>query len=248
MSGFLSTDMVSIGPMKIRDQTFGEAVSESEDDDDVNDGILGLGFSNIADDGVIPVFDNMVKQGLVANPVFSFYLNRDTTASDGGEIIFGGSDPALYRGDFTYFSIENTGYWQFTMGRVTVGHRKQHFCKNGCQAIADTGTTCITGPSDEIMKLNKKIGATPRGGIEYFVDCETIDRLPVITFYIRGKGFPLTGDQYVIKISELGQTKCMSSFIGYDGNSFWILGNPFIAAYYTEFDYGNRRIGFAEAV
>jgi cathepsin D len=249
MSGFLSTDMVAIGSAKIRDQTFGEAVSEPDDNFvGVPDGILGLGFENIAYDGVIPVFDNMVKQKLVKKPVFSFYINRDTTASPGGEIIFGGSDPDHYRGNFTYVPIENSGYWQFTIDQVTVGYRKKHFCKYGCQAIADTGTTFITGPSDEIMKMNKIIGATPVGDGEYSVDCETIDRLPVITFYIGGNGFPLTGDQYVIKISESGQTICLSGFVGDDGFLFWILGNPFIGAYYTEFDYGNRRIGFAETV
>jgi cathepsin D len=253
MSGFLSTDTVRIGSAFIKNQTFGEAISEDFLNFDgelayAYDGILGLGFEKNALDGVIPVFDNMVKQKLVKKPIFSFYINRDTTASPGGEIIFGGSDPDHYWGNFTYIPIENSGYWLFAMDRVTVGHRKKNFCKYGCQAIADTGTTYITGPSYEIVKLNKKIGATPIGDGKYSVDCETIDRLPVITFYIRGKGFPLTGDQYVIKNSESGQTKCISGFLGYDGSSFWILGNPFIGAYYTEFDYGNRRIGFAKTV
>ncbi len=253
LSGFLSTDTVRISSAIIKNQTFGEAIYEDFINIDGEmtyawDGILGLGFESLASYGVIPVFDNVMKQKLVKKPVFSFYINRDTTASPGGEIIFGGSDPDHYRGNFTYIPIENSGYWLFDMDRVTVGHRNKHFCKYGCQAIADTGSTFITGPSDEIRKLNKKIGATPIGHGEHSVDCDTIDRLPVITIYIGGKSFPLTGDQYVIKNSESGQTKCMSGFAGSDGNPFWILGVPFIGAYYTEFDYGNRRIGFAEAV
>ncbi len=247
MTGFLSTDIVTIGSANIKDQTFGEASDVSEETLNVFDGILGLGLAKLSSDGVIPVFDNMVEQNLVEKSVFSFYLNRDTTASPGGEIIFGGSDPAHYRGNFTYVPIENTGFWQFAMDGVGVGHRKPHYCKNGCQAVADTGTTYITGPSAKIEKLNEKIGATSIGDGQYSVDCESIDQLPVITIYIGGKGFSLTGDQYILKISNKGQTICISGFAEFDV-PFWILGDIFIGVYYTEFDYGNRRIGFAEAV
>lgn len=54
----------------------------------------------------------MVDQELVKEKVFSFWLNRDTQGETGGEIVFGGVDPAHFRGNHTYVSVTRKGYWQ----------------------------------------------------------------------------------------------------------------------------------------
>lgn len=68
-------------------------------------------------------------------------------------MIFGGSDSKYYKGDFTYVPVTRQGYWQIQMDKINIG--SQTFCKGSCPAIVDTGTSLLTGPTDEIKKLQK---------------------------------------------------------------------------------------------
>jgi len=40
------------------------------------DGIMGMGYMNLAIYEIPPVFENLVDQGLVEEPIFSFCLNH----------------------------------------------------------------------------------------------------------------------------------------------------------------------------
>lgn len=54
----------------------------------------------------------MVNQGLIKEPVFSFWLNRNIEGEEGGEIVFGGVDSSHYKGQHTYVPVTQKGYWQ----------------------------------------------------------------------------------------------------------------------------------------
>lgn len=48
------------------------------------------------------------------------------------------------------------GFWQFKMDGMQIkGSQGPSLCKDGCQAIADTGTSLLVGPPDTIAEINK---------------------------------------------------------------------------------------------
>ncbi|KAG5024020.1 hypothetical protein JHK85_020362 [Glycine max] len=162
ISGFFSYDSVRVGDIFVKNQEFIEATREPG----VTflaakfDGILGLGFQEISVGNAVPVWYNMVDQGLIKEPVFSFWFNRKPEEEEGGEIVFGGVDPAHYKGKHTYVPVTRKGYWQFDMGDVLIGGKPTGYCADGCSAIADSGTSLLAGPTTVITMINHAIGAS----------------------------------------------------------------------------------------
>jgi len=250
--GFLSTDVFHVAHLTLN-QTFAEIVNvPSLYLLAKADGVVGLAYSSFSVDDVTPLFYNILKKELIQNPVFSFYMNRDITTSRGGNLFLGGSDPKHYNGSFTYVPVTRKIYWQFHMDRVDVVvavHTAISFCEKGCETIVDTGTSTISAPRKDVEKINELIQADSVIFGRYKVPCNLVNKLPDINFVISGKNFTLKGRDYVQQVSLLGAAVCLSAFVEYNGSNGyeWALGASFIAQYYTEFDLGSNRIGFALA-
>lgn len=161
VAGFLSQDNVEVGNLIVKDQVFIEATREGSLSFVLAkfDGILGLGFQEISVGNVTPVWYNMMQQGLVDDDVFSFWLNRDPDAKEGGEIVFGGVDERHFKGKHVYVPVTQKGYWQFNMGDILIANQSTGVCSGGCAAIVDSGTSLLAGPTSVVTEINHAIGA-----------------------------------------------------------------------------------------
>ena len=83
------------------------------------------------------------------------------------------------------------------------------------------------------------------------VPCEKVPQLPEISLVIAGQSYTLRGEDYILNITTMGKSICLSGFMGIDlperVGELWILGDVFIGRYYTVFDFGQERVGFAQA-
>lgn len=249
VSGFLSSDAVTLGDMTLKKSTFAEITDTSGLGLAYKlgkfDGILGLAFKNISIDGITPVFIDMVEQGIVDESVFAFYLSSDESVD--GEMDIGGIDKDKYTGDIKWTPVTEMTYWTTKLDAFSINGESVSDCS---KAILDTGTSLLAGPVKDVKKIASMVGAKPMllNPAEYKVDCDKLDSMPNLDFTMAGNTFTLEPKDYVINSGGV----CLFGMMGIDvpapGGPLWILGDVFIRRYYTVFDYGNLRMGFADAV
>jgi len=103
----------------------------------------------------------------------------------------------------------------------------------------------------QVEAIQEFIGAEPLMKGEYMVPCEKVPQLPEISIVIAGQSYTLRGEDYILNITTMGKSICLSGFMGIDlperVGELWILGDVFIGRYYTVFDFGQERVGFAQA-
>lgn len=147
LSGFISQDHVTIGDLTIKNQLFAEATNEPGLAFAFGrfDGILGLGYDSIAVNKIPPPFYNLLNQGLLDEPVFSFYLGDTNKDGDESEATFGGVDKSHYSGELIKIPLRRKAYWEVDLDAIAFGDEFAELENTG--VILDTGTSLIALPS-----------------------------------------------------------------------------------------------------
>ncbi|CEP10381.1 hypothetical protein [Parasitella parasitica] len=245
LEGFISEDTLTLGGIRIENQGFAESVKEPGFTFAFAkfDGILGLGYDTISVQHTVPPFYHMVNRDLIDEPLFSVWLNDAGEGAEGGELIFGATDPSHYKGELIWSDIRRKGYWEITMEDIKFGGEYIELDPVG--AAIDTGSSLLVAPTTIADLINHELGAEKNWAGQYVLDCAKVPDLPEFCFVFSGKDFCLTGEDYVLNV----QNQCISGFMGMDipapAGPLWIVGDVFLRKFYSVYDLGNNRVGLA---
>jgi len=265
-TGYLSQDTIDIPGLAVKSQVFLEQVAHNDYimdavDRILMDAVIGLGYPTVTMQNVSGIFYNMVSEGLVEQLVFGFYFKRRknlaNTTGAYGEITLGGSDLTHFVGQLSYVPVVGEGYWQIVkMDGLKTGGQISEFCSGGCEVILSTAMfpILVAPDSDEI---NKQLGAFKDEEDVWCFNASNFGSLPKMAFVIGGKDYTVEPEDYAGIGLFPPQFHRIPTMI-YNANYYevklpdgilnrWMLGKLFITKYYTEFDAGNKRVGFALA-
>lgn len=241
--GRLSQDVVSLGGIDVTDVLFGEMTSVYGLSFLFSkfDGILGLGWSALANSGVTPLFNTMYERGLVSDYSFSIFLSKYGTNAT-SQLILGGIDTALAATAFTYHPLVSLSYWTVNVTDVSIAGVPLGL--KGAKAIVDSGTGMLPGDYKVVNRILKAIGNVNQ-------DCTNLALLPNVTIYIDAVPYVLQPTDYVLQLGSGQSQECVN---GWSGDvmatalqNTLVLGDMFLRAYYAHFDFAGQRVGLAVA-
>ena len=195
-------------------------------------GIMGLAYDTISVDG----FKTFMDVNTLKDKSFSFYLHSNPTES---YMVMPGMDTENYSVVQSHKVVEEK-YWALNLKSITNAGKKVDASKY--KGVIDSGTSLIVGPKEIINELI--------AGITVDSSCKGLDKLPEIGFTLDDQYYPLAPSDYVLKVTELGQTECLLGIQSMDmpaGFNYIIMGDVFMRKYPSYFNLNDNTVSFQVA-
>ncbi|KAK3830525.1 MAG: aspartic peptidase domain-containing protein [Linnemannia elongata] len=223
------------------------------------DGIMGLWSTAPGDAPILKILST--SKALAKNQIGVWLQANDPTTrgsprrnAAGGEITFGGANPARYKEPITYVNCVGDTPWMVAVGGMSVNGRA--IATGGARATIDTGTSLMVVPETVADSIHAAIpGSFKTAEYGWFVPCEGntpititlgnfVTTIPYTSFAIQ--------DNYATL--NTGRIICLSSAMYPMGATVpikdWLLGAVFLKNSYSIYDFDpsdpGGRIGFAQ--
>ncbi|KZZ99002.1 Peptidase A1 [Moelleriella libera RCEF 2490] len=241
-SGTVGMDVVDVGGASFPNQAveLANKVSQQFAQDQTNDGLMGLAFSQI--NTVKPqkqkTFLDNVKTSL-AEPVFSADLRKGAA----GTYTFGAIDRSKFQGELSWAPVNNSrGFWQFSSEKFAVNGGQAQPSTSGSQAIADTGTTLILADPAIVQGYYSQVQGAQSTQQGVVFPCNT--KMPDLNLDVGGKYMAkVSGND--INFAPVGDGSCFGGLQASPISKFGIYGDIFFKSQYVVFNVGNNTLGMA---
>ncbi|GJE97382.1 acid protease [Phanerochaete sordida] len=245
-----ATDTVTVGGVTIPNITMYLITDQTPAfSPDPFSGIQGLGpvASNL--------FAGLEAQGLPS--LFSFYLTPKAVGN--AELTLGGIDKTKYKGELTYGNlIDPVGSesWQLNSTGITVNGKSAPGLKKLRTFIFDSGTSNIVLPLADTeavyAAISPKIKPFANENGTYGLPCSEVHSLPAeISFTFpsqEGKPFTLTIPSSEFSVGPFNSDPSTCQLLINAFQDYNIIGASLFKHYYSVWDLGNKRLGFAPNV
>jgi cathepsin D len=264
--GIVAQDSVTFGSFEMSQELLAVTNITSRLIDDGLSGIMGLGFASISALQTTPFWEALYNANDLAEPLFSFYLERyvnqanQISAAPGGVLTLGGTNSSLYNGSIEYLNLTGpSSYWLLTVSSVTVQGKTIPIDPLSGLAAIDTGTTLIGAPTP----IAASIWAQVPGSTELTGDWQGLYAFPCdtdVTVYISFGGTnwaisPLDMNLGTLNDTMIGNASASSPSqmcaggifdIGIGSAPAWIVGDTFLKNVYSVFRASPAAVGFAQ--
>eukprot|EP00927_Polykrikos_kofoidii_P064449 TRINITY_DN5965_c0_g1_i1.p1 TRINITY_DN5965_c0_g1~~TRINITY_DN5965_c0_g1_i1.p1 ORF type:complete len:607 (+),score=68.02 TRINITY_DN5965_c0_g1_i1:124-1944(+) len=234
------------------------------------DGILGLGLDSLSQS---PRFNfvSTMKDNFGGRPIFAIHLAAHD--HEESELTLGGWRPSrVPTGDVFWNPVVSPGegHWLVRVKSVRVDDTELDICKDGsCKAVADTGTSLLAVPKQSFRELFDLLKYTPTSkqchgpGPRLHIELENVvltlepsdlmhlsDETAVMGDVMAARGSAIVGSSP--KDSDGSTSLCKPMIMKIQlppplGPKLFILGEPVLRRYYSVYDAGAKRLGFARA-
>ncbi|KAJ7466921.1 acid protease [Mycena latifolia] len=242
-SGNVYLDTVTIGGVSVPKQAveLAEKMSAQFSSGEGSDGLLGLAWpaiNTVSPEPVKTPVQNMIDQGLIAQPLFTVKLDRGDNA---GFYSFGEIDTNVTSNPITYTPVDKASGW--SPPRRTRSTARP-FARADNTAILDTGTTLALIDDDTVEAIYGAIKGAKfdqnQGGWMY----PATSKVPSLAFAIGDTMYTLNAEDFPYGEAEGGYL--FGGVQSRGSNPFDILGDIFLKSVYVVFNQGESTVGLAQ--
>ncbi|KDO34616.1 hypothetical protein SPRG_00679 [Saprolegnia parasitica CBS 223.65] len=249
--GVIGVDTIGLGPFTIPNARFGVVTSETKALElFIADGLVGLAFESLAKITRPTLFSLLIQDNVAKTGQHVCFLHDADPTMLGSQLHLGGYDLSVVGPNASWHytpvvklpDVDTYTYWAVKMNGFAVGNATSNYCAPFCYAIVDTGTSLISIPGTQFDAIVASITAG--------LNCDgvtcwdvALSSFPALRFGMAPDNvFELQPNDYVACMDN-GQCRLQLQNSGTE--AWWVLGDVFMKTYYTLFDAGNMRVGFA---